>query len=148
MQLTEDEPLPAHVAEMVARRSDGSPLFVTEMVAAMRAGADHDTLPESVEALMALQIDELAGADRGALRQASVMGTRFTRAGLVAALELDEAGAEALLGRLDGFLTGRRGRPRVPSRPAARGGLPRAAVPPPPAPAPPRRRVARAGRGR
>ena len=26
-------------------RSDGSPLFVTEMVAAMRAGADHDTLP-------------------------------------------------------------------------------------------------------
>ena len=40
---------------------------------------------------MALQIDELAAADRGVLRQASVMGTRFTRAGLVAALELDDA---------------------------------------------------------
>ena len=74
VQLTEDAPLPAHVAAAVAQRSDGSPLFVTEMVAAMRAGADHDTLPESVEALMALQIDELASADRGVLRQASVMG--------------------------------------------------------------------------
>ena len=31
------------------RARDGSPLFVTEMVAAMRGGADHDTLPESVE---------------------------------------------------------------------------------------------------
>ena len=104
VQLTEDAPLPAHVAAAVAARSDGSPLFVTEMVAAMRAGADHDALPESVEALMALQIDELAGADRGVLRQASVMGVRFTRAALVGALELDEAEADAILGRLDGLL--------------------------------------------
>ncbi len=105
LQLTEDAPLPAHVAAKIATRSDGSPLFVTEMVAVVRAGADLDTLPQSVEALMALQIDELDGVDRGVLRQASVMGTRFTRAGLIAALELDEAGAEAILGRLEGFLT-------------------------------------------
>ena len=49
VQLTEDAPLPAHVAAAIATRSDGSPLFVTEMVRAMREGADHDTLPESVE---------------------------------------------------------------------------------------------------
>jgi class 3 adenylate cyclase/tetratricopeptide (TPR) repeat protein len=104
VQLTEDAPLPAHVVATIAARSDGSPLFVTEMVAAMRGGADHHTLPESVEALMTLQIDELAGADRGVLRQASVMGVRFTRAGLVGALQLDEADAEAILERLDGFL--------------------------------------------
>ncbi len=103
-QLTEDAPLPAHVASAIAARSDGSPLFVTEMVAARRGGADHDTLPESVEALMTLQIDELAGADRGVLRQASVMGVRFTRAALIGALELDEADAGAILERLDGFL--------------------------------------------
>ncbi len=54
---------------------------------------------------MALQIDELSAGDRGVLRQASVMGVRFTRASLVAALELDEAGAEAILARLEGFLT-------------------------------------------
>ena len=46
VQLTEDAPLPAHVAAAIAARSDGSPLFVTEMVGAMRAGADHDTLPD------------------------------------------------------------------------------------------------------
>jgi class 3 adenylate cyclase/tetratricopeptide (TPR) repeat protein len=104
VQLTEDAPLPAHVAAAIAERSDGSPLFVTEMVGAMRAGADHHTLPESVEGLMALQIDELSSADRGVLRQASVMGARFTRADLIAALELDEAHAEAILERLDGLL--------------------------------------------
>ena len=109
VQLTEDAPLPQHVAVAVATRSDGSPLFVTEMVAAMRAGADHHTLPESVEALMALQIDELASADRAVLRQASVMGVRFTRAALVAALELDDDAADAVLGRLEGFLVAEEG---------------------------------------
>ena len=104
VQLTEDAPLPAHVAEAIGGRSDGSPLFVTEMVRAMRGGADHHTLPDSVEALMALQIDELAAADRGVLRRAAVMGTRFTRAGLVAALELDDAHADAILERLADFL--------------------------------------------
>jgi class 3 adenylate cyclase/tetratricopeptide (TPR) repeat protein len=104
IQLTEDAPLPAHVAAGIAARSHGSPLFVTELVGAMRAGADHHALPQSVEALMTLQIDELAAADRGVLRQASVMGARFTRASLVAALELDEAHAEAILERLEGFL--------------------------------------------
>ncbi|HEY1480635.1 MAG TPA: tetratricopeptide repeat protein [Gaiellales bacterium] len=103
-QLSEDAPLPAHVANAVANRSDGSPLFVTEMLAAMRAGAGHDALPESVEDLMTLQIDELSAADRGVLRQASVMGTRFTRAGLVAALELDDTRADAVLDRLGDLL--------------------------------------------
>lgn len=104
LELSEDAPMPAHVAEAIAQRSDGSPLFITEMVAAIRGGAHHHTLPESVEALMTLQIDELSPADRGVLRQASVMGVRFTRATLVAALELDEAHAEAILARLEGFL--------------------------------------------
>jgi class 3 adenylate cyclase/tetratricopeptide (TPR) repeat protein len=104
VQLTEDAPLPAHVAAGIAARSHGSPLFVTELVADMRAGAHHHTLPQSVEALMALQIDELGAGDRGVLRQASVMGARFTRAALVAALELDDARAEAILERLEGFL--------------------------------------------
>jgi predicted ATPase/class 3 adenylate cyclase len=102
--LTEDAPLPAHVTARIAARSDGSPLFVTELLRAMREGSDHDTLPESVEDLMALRIDELSAADRGVLRQASVMGARFTRADLVAALELDEDRAEAILERLHGYL--------------------------------------------
>jgi tetratricopeptide (TPR) repeat protein len=104
IQLTEDAPLPAHLATSIAARSDGNPLFVTELVRAMRDGADPDSLPESVEDMMALTIDELSAADRGVLRQAAVIGARFTRADLVAALELDDAQAEAILERLGNLL--------------------------------------------
>ncbi len=103
-QLTEDAPLPRHVTAAIVERSGGSPLFVWEMVAAVRGGAALDALPESVEALMAVQIDELPSADRTVLRRASVLGSRFTRASLVAALELDEAEAEAVIQRLDSFI--------------------------------------------
>ncbi|MEO9174184.1 MAG: adenylate/guanylate cyclase domain-containing protein, partial [Gaiellales bacterium] len=104
LQLTEDAPLAAHVATSIAARSDGSPLFVTELVRAMQEGADPDYLPESVEDMMAITIDELAAADRGVLRQAAVIGARFTRADLVAALELDETRAETILARLGDLL--------------------------------------------
>ena len=103
-QLTDDSPFPGHVAEGIATRSAGSPLFVTEMVAAVQSGADLETLPRSVEALMAVQIDELLSADRALLRRASVLGARFTRASLVTALELDESDAEAVIARLDRYL--------------------------------------------
>ena len=104
VQLSEDAPLAAHVASAIATRADGSPLFVTELVGAMRAGADHHDLPASVEGLMALQIDELDAADRAVLRQASVLGTRFTRMRLMAALELDAGDTDDILARLAGFL--------------------------------------------
>jgi tetratricopeptide (TPR) repeat protein len=103
-QLTDDAPLPGHVTDTIAARSAGSPLFVTEMVAALRRGADLDALPQSVEAMMAVQIDDLASADRAVLRQASVLGARFDRASFVQALDLEEAEAEAALARLDRFL--------------------------------------------
>ncbi len=103
-QLTEDAPVSGHVAGAIAARSAGSPLFVTEMVAAVRAGAELDALPQSVEALMAVQIDDLRSADRAVLRRASVLGARFPRASLITAIELDEADAEAVIGRLDRFL--------------------------------------------
>ena len=102
--LTPDAPLAGHVADAVAARSGGNPLFATEMVAALRRGATLDELPESVEALLTVQIDELAAGDRAVLRQASVLGARFTRTSLVAALGLDEGQGEAVVGRLSAFL--------------------------------------------
>ncbi len=103
-QLSEDAPLAGHVSRAIAARSAGSPLFVTEMVAAVRGGSDLDTMPRSVEALMAVQIDELSSADRAVLRHGAVLGARFGRESFVAALGLEEADAEAVLGRLDRFL--------------------------------------------
>ncbi|MFN0154549.1 MAG: adenylate/guanylate cyclase domain-containing protein, partial [Gaiella sp.] len=103
-QLTEDTPLPGHVGEGIVLRSAGSPLFITEMVTAVLGGADLEGLPRSIEALMAVQIDDLRSADRATLRRASVLGARFTRANLVVALGLDESAAEAAITRLDRFL--------------------------------------------
>ena len=57
-----------------------------------------------MEALLTVQIDELAAGDRAVLRQASVLGARFTRTSLVAALGLDEGHGEAVVGRLSAFL--------------------------------------------
>ena len=97
---------------------------------------------------MALQIDELESADRGVLRQASVMGVRFTRADLMAALELDEAAADAVLERLEGFLAAGDDDGLLPACAAAGRGLPRALVPPAPRSPPPGGRGPRARRGR
>jgi tetratricopeptide (TPR) repeat protein len=103
-RLTAEAPLPRHVSATIAERAGGSPLFVTELVAAVQGGADLDALPDSVEALMSVQIDALASADRALLRQASVLGARFARTSFETALGLDEAEAEGALARLDGLL--------------------------------------------
>lgn len=104
IELAESAPFGAHVVEAIASRSAGSPLFLTELVQSARAGGDVDQLPESVEALMMTQIDELPARDRAALRQASVLGSRFEVETLLATLELDPAEALALLDRLGALL--------------------------------------------
>ena len=105
VQLTDDAPLPAHVAAAIAARSDGSPLFVTEMVArdargrrsrhAARVGRGVDGAAD--RRARRAPIAECCGRPRSS-------ASRFTRADLVAALELDDAEAEAVLERLEGFL--------------------------------------------
>jgi class 3 adenylate cyclase/tetratricopeptide (TPR) repeat protein len=102
--LTEDAPLPPHVVETVATRSAGSPLFVTELVGAVRAGGNLEELPGSVEALMAAHIDELPARDRTILRHAAVLGGRFELETLRLALGLDAPGGMSVLAPLEDFL--------------------------------------------
>jgi tetratricopeptide (TPR) repeat protein len=71
------EPLAPHVLSVLAERSGGNPLFLRELVAAARASASVEGLPDSVEGLLASQIDRLNPADRIVLRAASVIGSRF-----------------------------------------------------------------------
>jgi class 3 adenylate cyclase/tetratricopeptide (TPR) repeat protein len=94
---TEHAPLPGHAARALAERSGGNPLFLTELVAGA-ATLDTEVLPESVEALVTAQIDRLSPADRGLLRQASVLGRSFDAGLLYAAVEQqpDEAAWERL----------------------------------------------------
>jgi class 3 adenylate cyclase/tetratricopeptide (TPR) repeat protein len=102
---TEQHPLSPHDTEAVARRSNGNVLFLFELLDALTSAGTADSLPESVEAVIAGEIDRLAPADRTVLRYASVLGATFDPALLSAALgdgaELGAAAWERLRGLVD-----------------------------------------------
>ena len=96
--------LAPHVMSALVERANGNPLFLRELVAAARGGADLDELPETVEALMTARIDTLMPADRRLLRRAAVLGQRFPMHWLRGMLELGEVELTAALARLGDFL--------------------------------------------
>jgi class 3 adenylate cyclase/tetratricopeptide (TPR) repeat protein len=96
--------LAPHVTSALVQRANGNPLFLRELVAAARRGADLDGLPETVEALMTARIDTLMPADRRLLRRAAVLGQRFPMNWLRGMLELGEIELTAALARLGDFL--------------------------------------------
>ncbi|HZI34395.1 MAG TPA: adenylate/guanylate cyclase domain-containing protein [Gaiellales bacterium] len=101
---TEDSPLRPHEMSILARRSGGNPLFLQELLSATRLAGTTEGLPDTVEAMVTAQIDQLASPDRRLLRVASVLGMRFRSA--LAEQLLDEpatAGAAAWR-RLGDFL--------------------------------------------
>ena len=74
---TDERPLPPHVVEEIARRSGGNVLFLFELLDLARATGTTAALPDSVEAVIAADIDRLAPPDRMVLRSASVLGASF-----------------------------------------------------------------------
>jgi class 3 adenylate cyclase/tetratricopeptide (TPR) repeat protein len=101
-----DMALAPETVNAFAERSAGNPLFVRELVAAARAGADPDKLPESVEMLLTERIDALDVEDRMLLRYASVIGPSFDLELLREILggELEDAGALERWQRLGDFV--------------------------------------------
>ena len=73
---TDDMPLLPRDNEMLVERSGGNPLFLQELVRASRE-AGVEALPDSVEAVVTAQIDQLTPADRSLLRTAAVLGAVF-----------------------------------------------------------------------
>lgn len=74
---TKDTPLPAHVLDVVARRSGGNPQFLRDLLrTAIESGGAAD-LPDSAESAAMARIDALAPDDRHVLRCASVFGLTF-----------------------------------------------------------------------
>lgn len=72
-------PLAPHRRAALVRRAGGNPLFLRQMLAAVAAGADLDDLPDSVEAIIAVQIDRLPAEQRRWLRAAAVLGMTVDR---------------------------------------------------------------------
>ncbi|MFP4234541.1 MAG: adenylate/guanylate cyclase domain-containing protein [Nitriliruptoraceae bacterium] len=72
-------PLPADQLEQLVERSGGNPLFLQELVSAVRETGDVDALPRSMESLVTARIDRLQAPQRDLLREASVLGYSFPR---------------------------------------------------------------------
>ena len=86
--MTEDAPLPPHVSAALVARANGNPLFLVELVHAVRDSSTME-LPGSVEAIVTAQIDALASPDRTLLRAAAVLGTSAELNALAALLAAD-----------------------------------------------------------
>ncbi len=74
---TEHEPLMPQQVRSLAERAAGNPLFLLELLDALRRGEDVDALPHSVEGLIQARIDRLPPADRTRLREVAVLGAGF-----------------------------------------------------------------------
>lgn len=91
-QLTDEE------LAALMERGAGNPLFLRELASVGEKADDAEELPDTVEALVATRIDQLAPGDRALLRWASVLGERFSGK-LIAQVLVDDpnvaAGSEA-----------------------------------------------------
>ena len=94
---TETRLLP-HERDAFVARAGGNPMFVAELLRARTESNPDDPLPESLEAVVAAQIDRLPPTDRRLLRYASVLGTTFDVA-LLAAVTDDGITTAAQAGR-------------------------------------------------
>ena len=74
---TADDPLPDHLLADLALRSHGNPMFVLELVDALRRGNSPDELPTTLEAVLAERIDALSLHERRLLRYVAALGSWF-----------------------------------------------------------------------
>ncbi len=81
--------VPYERAQQVVELAGGNPLFVEQMMAALRE-SDEATIPPSIRALLAARLDRLGPAEQSLVRAASVWGRRF-RVAEVAGLLPDAA---------------------------------------------------------
>lgn len=101
---TDDFPLPPHELAAVSRRAGGNPLFVQELLEATRRDGNVSALPDSIEGLMAVQIDRLQPHERRILRIAAVLGARVDPQVLNELLRLEDIEIESVQSVLTEFL--------------------------------------------
>jgi hypothetical protein len=86
--------------ERIAGIAEGNPLFVEQLLAVLREAGPGalESVPPSVEALLASRLDRLEPEERGVLERAAIAGREFARAAVVQLTPPDEvAGADGRL---------------------------------------------------
>jgi class 3 adenylate cyclase/tetratricopeptide (TPR) repeat protein len=87
-------PLRPHDVDTVVARADGNPLFIEETLRNLRDHGDIDTLPSSLEGMVAAQIDALPPLARRLVRRASVLGRSFRLSVLADLFDDDQVGLD------------------------------------------------------
>ena len=100
--LVGDAELASDTARDVLDRSDGNPMFATELVKAMLEGALG--IPDSLDAAIESRLDRIDPVDRQVLRVAAVLGTEVDLAVLAVLVERPVLSDEARWDRLNEFL--------------------------------------------
>ncbi len=93
---TEGAPLRPHEVASIVERADGNPLYVEEVTRMTRGTGSVDLLPESLQAAMSAQIDQLPPVSRRVLRYAAVLGRSFRREVVGATLAADGLEVDAV----------------------------------------------------
>ena len=101
---TDSAPMPAYRLQQLADRAGGNPLFLREISSGVLAGADPDTLPDSVEGVIATHLDRLPAPSRRLLRAAAVLGMTVDRAMLRAVLDEPIEDDDAMWAELGEFI--------------------------------------------
>jgi class 3 adenylate cyclase len=70
---------PAELRELVLERAEGNPFFIEELLARISDGVEVAAIPDSVQAVLAARIDQLAPLEKEALQAAAVVGRAFWR---------------------------------------------------------------------
>ncbi|MBA3235256.1 MAG: AAA family ATPase [Chloroflexi bacterium] len=102
---TAEDPLRPHEVAEIARRSGGNPLFLFQLLDTVRTTGTIEALPDSIEALISGEIDQLAPTDRTILRYASVMGSSFDPALLISCVRDEMDFDDDVWSRLGALLT-------------------------------------------
>lgn len=76
---TDAAPLRPDQMEVIVQRAGGNPLFLTELLQVVRTHGDLESMPDSLDAVVATQIDSLPELARRLLRYASVLGNGFRK---------------------------------------------------------------------
>jgi tetratricopeptide (TPR) repeat protein len=79
IEATRAAPLRPHELEAVISRVGGNPLFLTETLRVIRETGYVDTIPETLDAVVSIQIDTLPSLTKQLLRYSSVLGRTFRR---------------------------------------------------------------------
>jgi class 3 adenylate cyclase/tetratricopeptide (TPR) repeat protein len=88
--------LPAALRERVVATAEGNPLFVEQLLAHVADDPDAETVPPTIQALLAARIDRLEPEERAVVQRGAVEGRLFHR-GAVAELLDDGTGVGATL---------------------------------------------------